>query len=150
MAISALAGGLLLDAVAGGRDLGLPALQGGHGGMGMGMGWLDHVWAGLLVLVMAWAFRPRAGSAACCDHDHGPHAGDAPAETVELVVRGMTCSHCAASVESTLKAQDGVRRVTVDLAAGRAVVTGDSMNPAAIAAAVNALGFEATDSTASC
>jgi copper chaperone CopZ len=43
----------------------------------------------------------------------------------EIGVDGMTCARCAGHVEKALLALDGVRAVTVDLAARRVVVESD-------------------------
>ncbi len=45
-------------------------------------------------------------------------AAPASAVTEELLVTGMTCGHCAASVREELSEIDGVEAVTVDLVAG--------------------------------
>ena len=44
------------------------------------------------------------------------------AETVRLRIEGMGCDGCVAAVDEALRKVPGVRRVTVDLAAGRAEV----------------------------
>jgi len=145
--LSALGGGLLLDAVAGGLDLRIPVLHTGH--HHDHIDWLDHLWAGLLVLVMLWAYRPRRRAAAACGCDR---AGEVPVnpveeiamQTVELKVDGMNCSHCTASVERALGEQPGVREVSVSLAEGRARVTGDALDAAALAGVVSSLGYSAT------
>ena len=63
---------------------------------------------------------------------------------IRLKVDGMTCGGCKAAVERVLSAQDGVERVSVDLAAGRALVTaGDAIAPQALVAAVEDAGYEA-------
>jgi len=136
VAASAVGGGLLLDAMFRGLDLHLAVLHTDH--HHESIGWLDHAWAGLLVLNLGWVFRPRRRPAA------GDGAMDTAADqTVVLQVRGMTCSHCQGSVERTLGAQAGVRDVTVDLPAGRAVVVGEALDAAALSQAVNSLGFAA-------
>jgi len=60
-------------------------------------------------------------------------------------VTGMTCGHCAASVESELRAVPGVSDVTVDLVAGgTSHVTVTSEQPLArdeVAAAVDEAGY---------
>ena len=45
--------------------------------------------------------------------------------TVELEVQGMTCGSCVKHVTKALKSVVGVNQVEVDLATGRARVTGD-------------------------
>jgi uncharacterized membrane protein YraQ (UPF0718 family)/copper chaperone CopZ len=146
--LSALGGGLLLDALAGGFDLQVPMLHTGHDHETIG--WAGHLWAALLVLVMTWAYRPwrRGAAAAACGCDDGVCATDATEattmETVELKVGGMNCSHCTASVERALGEQPGVREVEVSLAEGRARVSGDGLDAGALAAIVSALGYNAT------
>jgi len=62
---------------------------------------------------------------------------------IELNVRGMTCQHCVKAVTEALAAVPGVRRVvSVELAAGRALVEGE-VDPEALVAAVREAGYEA-------
>lgn len=141
--VSAVAVGLAIDALAGTVDLRLPTLHSGH--EHEVIGWLDHAWAGLLVLVMAWAYRPgRAADDDCgCDDRGGDQGGGVTMERVELKVDGMNCSHCTSSVERALLEQGGVTRVSVSLADGRAVVEGHGLDAGAMIAAIDGLGYEA-------
>lgn len=41
---------------------------------------------------------------------------------LNIVVRGMSCSHCVNSVEKALLNLDGVKRVKVDLKSGKVVI----------------------------
>ncbi len=61
-----------------------------------------------------------------------------------LSVGGMTCAACVRRVESALKAVDGVRDVSVNLATGRATVLHDAQWPGigALAVAVADAGYE--------
>jgi len=45
---------------------------------------------------------------------------------VQLKIDGMSCGHCVAAVENSLKAVSGVESVTVDLDSGSAIVEGDA------------------------
>jgi Cu+-exporting ATPase len=64
---------------------------------------------------------------------------------IELDVQGMTCEHCAGKVERALGSVAGVAAAKVDLAAGRARVTGPApLAPAALMAAVRTAGFTPT------
>ena len=63
-------------------------------------------------------------------------------ETRVFKVDGMMCNHCRANVEKTLKGLQGVEEVTVDLAAGTAVVKGEASDEAIITAITEA-GYEA-------
>lgn len=44
-------------------------------------------------------------------------------------ITGMTCGHCVSAVTAELTALPGVKEVEIDLAAGNAVVTSDSVLP---------------------
>jgi Cu+-exporting ATPase len=64
--------------------------------------------------------------------------------TLEAPVLGMTCANCARTIERTLgRKTAGVVRADVNLAAETATITYDDaqLDPAAIAAAVSAVGF---------
>ena len=56
-------------------------------------------------------------------------------------IEGMHCGHCVAGVEREVGAAAGVTKVSVDLAAGSAAVTGDGFTDADIAAAVAEAGY---------
>jgi len=65
---------------------------------------------------------------------------------VRLAVTGMTCGHCRKKVEDALNGVDGVFGVYVDLESGEAEVDVDDQrhDPAALVAAVEASGYQAT------
>ena len=77
-----------------------------------------------------------------------PADDTAPAGTVsqEVLVTGMTCGHCAASVREEISELDGVAKVSIDLnrgGASRVVVhSAAPLDPAAVAAAVAEAGYE--------
>jgi copper chaperone len=58
------------------------------------------------------------------------------------VVSGMTCDHCALSVEEEVLEVAGVRQVDVHLASGRLTVSGEGFADDAIKAAVEEAGYE--------
>jgi Cu+-exporting ATPase len=64
------------------------------------------------------------------------------ASTIELAVSGMTCEGCARAVTRVLDKVPGVAAAKVDVAAGRASVTGDAPAQALIDAVV-AVGYGA-------
>lgn len=75
---------------------------------------------------------------AVVDHDksHYPYA-------YELCVGGMSCEHCAVTVEDALNALGGTW-ATVDLRAGRArVLSKAELDPSALLASVRESGYEA-------
>lgn len=59
-----------------------------------------------------------------------------------IAVSGMTCQGCVNAVTRVLSRVSGTQDVTVDLAAGRAVVQGTA-EPAALLAAVRKAGYGA-------
>ena len=59
-----------------------------------------------------------------------------------IIVRGMTCEHCRASVTKALLSVPGVASAEVDLASGKAGWTGNNVNPETVKEAVRAIGFE--------
>ena len=60
-----------------------------------------------------------------------------------FTVPGMTCGHCVNAVKTEVGAVPGVVTVDVDLDTKAVVVTGSSLDPAALAAAVDEAGYEA-------
>ena len=62
--------------------------------------------------------------------------------TRTYTVRGMTCSHCVASVTEEVSEVAGVRDVEVDLATGRLAVDGDGFSDDAVRTAVAEAGYE--------
>jgi copper chaperone len=63
-------------------------------------------------------------------------------DTSTYIVQGMTCDHCAASVNEEVSEVAGVSSVAVDLATGRLEVTGNDVTDADVRAAVEEAGYE--------
>ena len=57
-------------------------------------------------------------------------------------VKGMTCSHCKASVTEEVEQVAGVTGVEVDLDSGRLTVRGEQVAEEAVRAAVDEAGYE--------
>jgi copper chaperone len=63
-------------------------------------------------------------------------------ETTTYTVSGMTCSHCASSVDAELRRIAGVRAVDVELDGGIVTITSDGpVAESAVAAAVEEAGY---------
>ena len=61
----------------------------------------------------------------------------------DIVVRGMTCGHCAKSVTQELSKIVGVADVTVDVESGRVAIGSDGVLAAQdIAEAIHEAGYE--------
>jgi len=65
-------------------------------------------------------------------------------DTAVYVVPGMSCEHCEAAVIEELSGVPGVESVEVDLESKRVEVRGGSLDDAAIRAAIEEAGYEAT------
>ena len=85
---------------------------------------------------------------ACCAVPSNTEASTptaASSSSEEVLVAGMTCSHCVSSVSEELGAVDGVESVTVNLNAGgtsRVTIHSTSpVDPAAVQAAVEEAGY---------
>jgi copper chaperone CopZ len=63
-------------------------------------------------------------------------------ETRTYTVRGMTCDHCALSVQEEVSEVAGVGSVVVDLADGRVEVAGTNVSDDEVRAAVEEAGYE--------
>ena len=72
-----------------------------------------------------------------------PAPAEGAAGAISLLVTGMTCTHCAASVRRALLECPGVDSAEVDLRAGRAVVTGENLEVPVLVRSVDALGYGA-------
>jgi copper chaperone len=64
-------------------------------------------------------------------------------ETRLYVVPGMHCGHCVAAVEEEVAGVAGVLAVEVDLDSKRVEVSGETLDDAAIRAAIEEAGYEA-------
>lgn len=64
-------------------------------------------------------------------------------KTVILSVGGMSCNHCVGRVKKALEKINGVKSAQVSLAEGKAVVTGEQLNPKLLKEAVEEAGYSA-------
>ena len=95
---------------------------------------LDKVWLGVFLVLLANALVWHIV-------EHRRNARRKAATGVAVyAVSGMSCNHCKASVERAIASVDGVDSVTVDLATGKAIVTGGHSREQVIKA-VSAAGY---------
>ena len=144
VAVSAFGGGVLLDwLLPRAADL-LPVLAGG-GHHHQGLGLFDHLAGAVLlaVVVRSWwlARRRDCGCGEVCE-------AEPAGQDMEFVIEGMNCSHCSSSVERAVSELPGVTSCRVSLDEGRAHVTGEGLDRAAIEGAVTGLGYRVGFSTA--
>ncbi len=63
------------------------------------------------------------------------------AESLDLVVKGMTCSHCKESVESSIKSIDSNAETSIDLSSGKVKIKGLNLDELAIKEKIEGRGF---------
>lgn len=133
VAVSAIAGGLLLDAI---YQAG--SFQGAMEHPWMLPGWLKTVSAVLIVAVIILSFFriPKKQQA----------IEDGESNGMKLKIDGMTCEHCVNSVTRALKESRGVKTALVDLKKGEAVVKGGDLDLSLLKEAVEGLGYTVTGS----
>jgi uncharacterized membrane protein YraQ (UPF0718 family)/copper chaperone CopZ len=112
--------------------------------------WISAFWAIALLLVIGFSYlrspRKETGIVEDDQSGSGEPVSSGPEEKLqrlEFTVSGMTCAHCAETVSRAFRQSPGVKGAEVDLKKGRAVVTGKHLDAAQLAAAVDALGYEA-------
>jgi hypothetical protein len=141
---SAVAAGLLLGGLWPNLADTMPALA-EHAHAHETVGAWTHAWAAALLLVLGLSYwqglRPRHRHS--IEQSEDSTMAEPDKATVHLNVSGMTCSHCAGAVERALAEQPGVKHVDVDLAAGRATVSGEGFDEDALVSAVGGLGYKA-------
>ncbi len=64
-------------------------------------------------------------------------------QKTEIEITGMTCGHCAASINKELAAVPGVHVLEVNHATGKALIEGDA-SESDLGAAVDKAGYQAT------
>ena len=65
-------------------------------------------------------------------------------EELTYRVPGVSCAHCRAAITAEVAAVAGVSSVEVDLEAKLVRVTGENLDDAALVAAIDEAGYEAT------
>lgn len=132
VAVSAIAGGLLLDAI---YQAG--SFSGAMEHPWMLPGWLKSLSAGLLAAVVIGSFfRIPWERPAGIEIEEG--------KGMKLKIEGMTCEHCVTSVTKALKESRGVESALVDLKKGEAVVAGGDIDVSLLKEAVESLGYKVT------
>ena len=68
--------------------------------------------------------------------------GGFSAENIKTIwVGGMTCNHCKANVENSIKSAEGVEEVSVDLTTGKVNITGKSIDLDKIKSGIESIGY---------
>jgi uncharacterized membrane protein YraQ (UPF0718 family)/copper chaperone CopZ len=141
VAVSAIVCGLVMDWLAPAVKTALPQVH-DHSHSGLESGWFYHATAIVLLIVLAFSYR-SSGHRDSVEEKDRRDIGVSSFERYELLVKGMTCSHCEESVRRALSECAGVQSVEVDLALGRAIVTGEGLDRDRLLTAVAELGYTA-------
>lgn len=64
---------------------------------------------------------------------------------ITIKIEGMQCGHCSSRVKAALEKVAGVASAEVSYETGTAVITGESLDAAALKAAVENQGFSVVD-----
>ncbi|MFA4948856.1 MAG: SO_0444 family Cu/Zn efflux transporter [Candidatus Krumholzibacteriia bacterium] len=130
VAASALAAGLILDAIF--RGSGSHSMAHAHW---MLPGLVNTICAFALLAVLGYAFmRPtKVGTLA---------ETGGTGRTIRISIEGMTCNQCANAVRRALVERAGVVSAEVDLKRGEAVVAGNDFDAAQLTRAVESLGYK--------
>jgi copper chaperone len=65
-------------------------------------------------------------------------------ETITYSVPGMSCGHCRAAIAAEVSACTGVRSVEADLDTKLVRISGEGLDDAALVAAIDEAGYEAS------
>ncbi|HPO13183.1 MAG TPA: SO_0444 family Cu/Zn efflux transporter [Candidatus Hydrogenedentes bacterium] len=102
-----------------------------------GISWFGHICAVLLLVVLLSSMLRKIAAVEI------PEVKGKPEETTLLFsVHGMTCSHCANTVQQSLQNSKGVRHAQVDLSRAQARVFGEHLDPQALRETIQSLGYE--------
>jgi copper chaperone CopZ len=66
-------------------------------------------------------------------------------EGITVMVEGMTCSHCEASVKRNLEVLNGISEVVASNSSSTVKITGTDINLAKVKETVNGLGYRYVD-----
>jgi len=58
-----------------------------------------------------------------------------------IQVGGMTCNHCKANVENSIKSSEGVKDAAVDLISGKVIIKGTSFDLEKIKSGIESIGY---------
>ncbi|KPK67864.1 hypothetical protein AMJ82_09695 [candidate division TA06 bacterium SM23_40] len=134
VAVSSVAAGLFLDYI---FEAG--ALPVASGMPWMVPGYVKTISAGALLAIMVAAFfRPSKVGEKPMTKEAG--------QTLKLTIEGMSCDHCARSIQRALVESPGVQSAVVDLKSGEALVTGEDLDTAVLSEAIEELGYKVVDS----
>lgn len=63
-------------------------------------------------------------------------------KNLNIIVKGMTCNHCKATIEENVGKLSGINSVEADINTGRVNLTGEDLNIDQIAEKIESLGYK--------
>ncbi len=61
---------------------------------------------------------------------------------MEIIVKGMTCNHCKATVENNVSALDGIESVEADITTEKVILKGENIDLDKVKEKVESLGYK--------
>jgi uncharacterized membrane protein YraQ (UPF0718 family)/copper chaperone CopZ len=104
--------------------------------------WLKILSASALALLIINGYIQRIISGKRMKNTNINKEGFTPDNIKTIKVTGMTCNHCKANVENSVKSVKGVEDVIVDLSTGKVQITGQSANLDEIKAGIESIGYK--------
>ena len=145
--VGAVVCGLALDAMV--VDFQLPQVaDAGHQHEEMSGGWMSHLGAVTLLMVLAVSSKSAARLWGKRQHEHddpAAHSAETAAQQLQLSISGMRCSQCVMAIQRGLAECDGVETAEVDLDAGRAAVVGNGLDRQQLVEVVESLGYQVVE-----
>ena len=66
---------------------------------------------------------------------------DTNMNNLEVIVKGMTCNHCKATVENNVAAMDGIDSAQADLSTEKVSIQGENVNLEKVKEKIESLGY---------
>ncbi len=116
-------------------------IQTGHGNSQMLSGWIQIGSAVTLTLLILNGYIQKIISTGKIKSESTSSHGFSHENIQTLHVEGMTCNHCKANVENSVKSAEGVVDANVDLLSGTVVIKGNSFDLEKIKTGIENIGY---------
>ncbi len=113
----------------------------GHDHTGMLPSWLKIGSAVTLTLLIINGYIQKFISTMKIKSQTTSQSDFSPENIQTLHVGGMTCNHCKANVENSIKSSEGVEEAIVDLSSGKVIIKGSSFDLDKIKSGIENIGY---------
>lgn len=114
----------------------------GHDHTGMLPAWLQTGSAIVLLLLLLNGYIRKFLTTRKIRLQSEAPSGFSTSNIKTLQVGGMTCNHCKANVENSIKSSEGVEDATVDLLSGKVIIKGNAINLEQIKSGIESIGYK--------